>query len=208
MIDKSFIDRVAELGQVEMIEIGERQYASKNIFPVKPPIVPAFALHTLTGIAHYLKENPDKIDMDTIIVHVDSHNSVSVFSKLADEWQQRHCYLSASHEPKAFPFGRSMPVEEFIVALQTYFQKNDHIDAMTKIVGNLSATTSLKTIDNGISFMEITQPASQFLFRMNQERGISCALHEADGGNWQLEAVNGIAVWLKDNLPNDVVIIA
>lgn len=237
-ITSDFVDRILELASTELKEIGGRQYASRGLIPVKPPVVDAFIVHTLTGLADYLGENPDNIERETIIVHVGGHKCVSVFSRLADEWGQRHRYIQAGHEPKAFAFGQYLSVENFIVALQTYFVPNEATEVLTKIVGNLSADTTVKVVDDGISqevqarsgiarvadvqlpnpvtfapyrtFLEITQPESQFLFRMKKEPsgGVTCALFEADGGNWQLEAVKRIRDWLRANLPAGMTIIA
>lgn len=52
-------------------------------------------------------------------------------------------------------------------------------------------------------------PLSSFVFRMRSTCGVECALFEADGGAWQLEAVRRIKNYLKEELeefPNFVVI--
>ncbi len=48
------------------------------------------------------------------------------------------------------------------------------------------------------TFAEVEQPASQFVFRINQNAQM--ALFEADGGKWRLEAINNIANYLKESL--------
>lgn len=51
-------------------------------------------------------------------------------------------------------------------------------------------------------FVEVDQPASQFIFRMKQEQGmgIRCALFEADGGAWKNQACQNIEQYLKKEL--------
>ena len=44
------------------------------------------------------------------------------------------------------------------------------------------------------------QPASKFVFRMNNSCGVSCALFEADGGEWKLEAMENIQRYLEASL--------
>lgn len=53
------------------------------------------------------------------------------------------------------------------------------------------------------TFREIEQPESEFLFRMRGEDGKipKLALIEADGGAWQLTAVQSIAEYFKQHLP-------
>ena len=48
------------------------------------------------------------------------------------------------------------------------------------------------------TFFEIEQPASPFIFRM--QSGPTCALFEADGGAWQQEAMQRIAIYLRQKL--------
>ena len=48
------------------------------------------------------------------------------------------------------------------------------------------------------TFLEVPQPESQFIFRIN-ERG-NCALFEADGGLWKYHAMESIKLFLEDAL--------
>jgi len=60
------------------------------------------------------------------------------------------------------------------------------------------------------TFVEIEQPQSLFVFRLRAGKGEAlptCALFEADGGGWKLEAIHRIRAWLHDKLP-DIPIIA
>lgn len=59
------------------------------------------------------------------------------------------------------------------------------------------------------TFVEIEQPKSLFLFRMKTDsQGTpSCALFEADGGAWKLNAMQSIKKWLVENI-KDVPVIA
>lgn len=60
------------------------------------------------------------------------------------------------------------------------------------------------------TFREIEQPASQFILRMktaDKSDKPLCALLEADGGKWKLEAIHGIWAFLSEKLP-DVKVIA
>ncbi len=52
------------------------------------------------------------------------------------------------------------------------------------------------------TFVEVEQPISSFVFRMKDDRcgGIQCALFEADGGAWRIEAMESIKAYLADAL--------
>ena len=53
------------------------------------------------------------------------------------------------------------------------------------------------------TFVEVEQPVSSFIFRMKEDKyskGIQCALFEADGGAWKLEAMQKIKAYLDSEL--------
>ena len=61
------------------------------------------------------------------------------------------------------------------------------------------------------TFLEVEQPVSSFIFRMKQGScgDILCALYEADGGAWQITAMQEIKKYLSEELkdfPNFVII--
>lgn len=59
------------------------------------------------------------------------------------------------------------------------------------------------------TFREVEQPASVFVVRAKagQEGGLpTFALHEADGGQWKLEAMQTVAAYLKTALPGETVL--
>ena len=52
------------------------------------------------------------------------------------------------------------------------------------------------------TFVEVQQPASRFIFRLEQgrEQTVNAAIIEADGGAWKLEAVKNIVTYLENAL--------
>lgn len=53
------------------------------------------------------------------------------------------------------------------------------------------------------TFSEVWQPTSSFIFRMKEDKyktGIQCALFEADGGAWKIQAMEYIKLHLSDAL--------
>lgn len=59
------------------------------------------------------------------------------------------------------------------------------------------------------TFLEVDQPESRFVFRLRKKDGKEgglpvCALFEADGGNWQLQAIERVRDWLRVYLPTEV----
>ena len=51
------------------------------------------------------------------------------------------------------------------------------------------------------TFIEVDQPSSEFVFRMKETHGeILCAIYEADGGAWEMEARKNIKSYLEKGL--------
>lgn len=53
------------------------------------------------------------------------------------------------------------------------------------------------------TFVEVEQPVSSFIFRMKEDKytkGIQCALFEADGGAWKIDAMDAIRSYLIEAL--------
>jgi hypothetical protein len=53
------------------------------------------------------------------------------------------------------------------------------------------------------TFVEVEQPISNFIFRMKEDKynkGIQCALYEADGGAWKIDAMENIKNYLVNEL--------
>lgn len=228
------IDKILSLGQTEKFTYDGREYTSKGIVPVKPPTSDPLEVHTLTGIKDYLISNPDGLDLNKVIVHVRSHVAVDAFSPLGPLWKDRNDHVTATITHKAFQFGQFITIEEMIIALQTYFVPSDASAAMMKVVGHISDDTIVKALDDGVSqevtvragiarlanvelpnpillapyrtFLEVDQPESRFVFRIRKKEGglPVCALFEADGGNWQLDAIKQVRDWLRVSLPEQV----
>lgn len=153
-------------------------------------------------------------------------------------FQQRNEYLSVEcGDIRRFEFGRHQTLETFIVALQSQFVQNETTASMLKIIGNIKDGEVKSFSDDGISqevrarkgvqiveevnvpnpvdlapyrtFPEIFQPSSKFVFRMRSgSQTPECALFEADGKAWVLEAILNIKNWLEKKLPDEVTIIA
>jgi len=236
---KAGIEKILELAKVERFLVGEREYITANgtTTAIRPPVQKSFQVGSLTAIANYFSKNPDGLHLADIIVHVESPVKVRLMSSVVLPWIDRHAYLDAESSPKAFPFGRPMDVENFIVSLQTFFVPTETTKALQKLVSSLSDQSAVDYTDDGIgqqvtaktgiarvgtvdvpnpvrlapyrTFHEIAQPESAFVFRISKgNQGPLCVLHEADGGNWEQEAVEAIRGWLAEKLPAGTVILA
>lgn len=229
MIEKA-INKILSLGGTTSEEINGRLYSNgpAGIIPIKPPKAEALEINTLTGIVDFYGDSGAKLDMIAHVI--DHKTVALLERVFTDEWLTRSMYLKAVHESPVFPFGRNMDVESFIINLQAMFVPDENTSAILKIVGNIKEEAVNQHCDDGVTqsvtarvgiarlesvpvpnpitlrpyrtFMEVEQPASTFVFRMTGGKGQqpSCALYEADGRMWQLEAIKNIKEWLSDKI--------
>lgn len=127
----------------------------------------------------------------------------------------------------AFRFGQYVDQETFIIALQSRFVETEEQKQLLSLVSTLTSSHVGIAEDDGIrqkvttmkgvalkneqaikprvklqpyrTFVEVEQPASDFIFRVRSngpDQKPSCGLFEADGGRWKLEAMQSIKKWL------------
>jgi len=223
---------------IETLVYGGVEYTSRQIHKVAREKASAIEIHTLTGLRDYLVENKDQLAYDQIIVRVLSPDKVTVMSVLDPHHRDRDFYIQSECETTKFTFGKFYDLESFNIALQSMFVQTDISRALLQQVGNISNDSNVTHADDGVSqqitvkagvrlvaetvamnpvalkpyrtFREIEQPESRFIFRLRKSGdGVPTAgLFEADGGAWENEAILSIAAWLRDNLPENIVVIA
>lgn len=225
------IEKIVALAPANTLSVNERPYSDKPIHPVIEPIPAPIEAQTLTSIVDYVVTNIDGLKMDDIMIHVQSPTAVFLRSKMNGNFKQRDTYIEAGIE--FMPFGKHyMDIETTIVTLQTHFVHTDELTRLLSIIGNIKEDVIRTNIDNGVSqtvtvksgvslaknvdlpnpirlkpyrtFIEIDQPESLYLFRMR--KGPECAMMEADGGSWKIDAVTRIKEFFNDKLPGVVVL--
>jgi hypothetical protein len=236
MIDRSFLEKVEEMSKVEQFEIHGKQYATKQLALVKPAQVEPIAIDTLQGLVDFLSANKDGIDLAKATVHVESHLKVSVFGVPDDTYRLRERFAIASYAPREYRYGQYVTIEDFLVGLQTYFVVDETVRGILQVLGNVTDENVRTVSDDGITqsvtaktgitlrsevkipnpvvlaphctFREVEQPGRQFILRLQRQEGKlpACALFDADGGRWELEAMARIQSWLKERLPDMTVL--
>lgn len=198
-----------------LIRVPERLYAE------------SIQTNTLTGLCDYIKSSVDDMDAK-MLLHVVSPAEVRLLSAL-DAERGRECLMEAHALLPEFPFGRFIGHEEFYIALQSKFIKNDDRDLMIKFAGTVEDGTVTQYGDDGVTqkatvrtgvasvsdafvpspvniipyrtFLEAEQPASSFIFRMRSTKdGVQCAIFEADGGAWKNQAMKNVKAYLSEQL--------
>lgn len=227
---KSALEYIVGLQKPNIIEARDgEQYSDKSLERISyNPKAREIELTTLSSLIEYIKSGVDKMQGD-MIVHVKTPQKVALYSSLDDE-RMREYVIEVNAELPTFLFGRYLGHEEFCIGLQSKFLKNNDRELLLKFAGTVEAGTIANYGDDGVTqkatvktgvasksdavvpspvllkayrtFVEIEQPECQYIFRMRQDRdqGIECALFEADGGAWKLQAMQSIKEYLRVNL--------
>lgn len=179
---------------------------------------------TLTSLVDYIKESREEL-RDRMIIQVVSATKVLLYSGLLAE-RDRETLFEVNALLPQFEYGHEYDQESFLVAMQSCFQKTDDREAVTILASNIVNTQQATFSDDGISqqaviktgvttkdnalvpnpvnlipyrtFLEVPQPASDFVFRISEGRGGAPAfkLVAADGGLWKSQAVDNVKNYL------------
>lgn len=224
---KEALEYLVKLGNLEVRYENGQVLSNQKLHVIESPLAESLEVRSLSGLVDYLKSGFDIVD--TVVVHVKSPTEVVVFDSLNDD-MNRNYYIKANAMIPDFPFGRWLDSENFIIKLQSCFVKNNDRDIMLKVVGNIKEENVNTFGDDGVSqsvvaktgvatvadvvvpnpvnlkpyrtFVEVEQPESEFIFRM--QNGPQCALFEADGGAWKLEAMRNIKNYLAEALKEEI----
>lgn len=226
MIRKA-LEYIVELSKPVLNEINGQTYSDKPLKRVSYiPYAESIELSTLTSLVDYIKLNRDNLPLPQII-HVVSPTCVKMYSSL-DEDRNREKAVEVRASVPSFNFNQFTEKEAFVIGLQSKFIDFADRSLLLKFAGTVEngtvatygddGVTQKATIKTGIAsrseaivpnpvmlqpyrtFSEVPQPASHFIFRMRENRGVECAIFEADGGAWKNEAMKNIKQYLEKEL--------
>ena len=204
---KEALEYIVGLKTPVITEIDGNTYSDKPLNRISyVPYAKTIGMKTLTSLVEYIKANIDSMS-EKMIVHVISPTEVHLYAELPD-----------------FRFGSFIDHENFVIALQSKFVPNEDRDLVLKFAGTVEDGTVAEYGDDGVTqkatiktgvaskadavvpnpvnlipyrtFLEVQQPASDFIFRMKSSCGVQCAIFEADGGAWKNEAMSRIKNYL------------
>lgn len=188
-------------------------------------------LNTLKSLVDIIKIELNKA-FAPLFIRVENPMSVEVFStyhNLDSHYKRDYLYRTLAELP-AIQFNSFMEHEQFMIALRSKFVENDDVLYLLNLLSKITDENTVSTEDNGLSqsvqakkgvvmvenvtvkskvmlapfrtFLEVEQPASEFLVRL-QEGGY-IGLFEADGGMWKLEAKENIKDYLSAALNDEI----
>lgn len=151
------IQAVQDSVKTEIINTEGRDFSTRTIHPIPQPRdaeVAQLEVNTLSGIVDYLNANVDKLNPESLVLHIVSHDQVLVRSAIFGKNKQREVYVRASWKTlfgDTFKFDKYVEVEDFIIGLKTLFVATDGVDGIVSIVGNLQQAESRTNADDGFS---------------------------------------------------------
>jgi hypothetical protein len=228
---KYLVDLGTQEVKTVVFEDHEEKYATGELRRIDPylPKADPIKMGTLDSLIDYIEANIDEM-APKMIVHVVSPSNVQLYTKL-DNYRKREYMVDVVANLPWCQFGNFMDHESFCINLQSKFIDSDDRALILKFAGTVESGTVAEYGDDGVSqkatvktgiaskgeaiipspvklrpyrtFLEVEQPASDFVFRMKESAGITCALFEADGGAWEIEAIQSIKAYLEDKLSSE-----
>jgi len=227
---KDALKYIVGMAEPVMRDIHGDTYSDKELHRIDKyiPRAASIKMHTLTSLVDYVKSNVDTM-AEKMIIEVKSPTEVSLYSQLDDE-RKREILVNVEARIPDFPFNTFVDQEKFIINLQSKFIDSEDRALVLQFAGTVEAGTVAEYGDDGVSqkatvktgilkketavvpnpvklrpyrtFLEVEQPASDFVFRMQQDKysGIVCGIYEADGGAWMAAATKKIKEYLEYEL--------
>lgn len=224
---KEALEYIVGLKTPVITEIDDNTYSDKPLNRISyVPYAKTIGMKTLTSLVEYIKANIDCMS-EKMIVHVVSPTEVHLYSSLDADRKREHL-VEVNAELPDFRFGSFIDHESFVIALQSKFVSNADRDLVLKFAGTVEDGTVAEYGDDGVTqkatvktgvaskadavvpnpvnlipyrtFLEVEQPASDFIFRMKSSCGVQCAIFEADGGAWKNVAMSRIKRYLQFEL--------
>ena len=227
---KEALQYIVGLGEAKEHTIHGDTYSDKELYRIDKyiPMARAIEMNTLTSLVDYIKANIDTMAAK-MIIQVVSPEEVRLFSQLNEQRKREDIVVVKAVTP-TFGYERFIDHESFCINVQAKFIDDPQTDKalLLKFAGTVEQGSVAKYGDDGVTqkatvrqgiasktdavvpnpvklrpyrtFIEIEQPVSEFIFRMRDERGITCALFEADGGAWKNVAMSKIKDYLQFEL--------
>lgn len=223
---KAMIEKIAEMATPFIHEVDGFVYSSKelNFVQEKKHMPRCIDLTGLDSICKMVRNEAKHIGLQ-IFIQVKDYKSVSVFTALDSDEDRQYLYKCNADTP-AVTTDRFLTYEKAVIELRSLYIPNEGTKYLLQLLSSISNESKVISSDNGVTqqveaksgialnsmvkieprvtlqpfrtFIEVEQPASEFLLRIN-ERG-EIGFFPADGGVWKLEATRNVAGYFENAL--------
>ena len=219
------IDKIVSLKQTQTFEIGGQTYTDGHLTRIPPHVdrPECITVSGLDGVCKLIRTELEKVGV-TILVQAKSYKTVEVMTTYLPDFSRNALYRAEADVPGLRTGFRDR--ETALIELRSLFIPNEGTAYLLDLLSRITDEKSVSSKDNGVTqvvearqgvalnavvevkprillrpfrtFLEVEQPESEFLLRVNADKGIG--FFEADGGVWRLEAKRNIADYFARNL--------
>lgn len=219
------IDKIVSLKETKIFEIDGQTYSDANLTRIPPHVdrPDSVSVSGLDAVCKLVRTEIAKVGT-TIMVHVRDYNKVEVMTTYLPDFSRNVLYRAQADAPGMRTGWRDR--ETALIELRSLFIPNEGTEYLLDLLSRMSDENTVSTNDNGVTqavtarqgvalnavvnvrpriklqpfrtFLEVAQPESEFLLRVDSEKGI--AFFEAAGGIWRLEAKRNIAEYFERGL--------
>ena len=223
---KEAIEKIERMAAPTTVEIDGSVYSNQELVFIqdKKPMPKCIELTGLDSVCKMVRNEADHVGLQ-IFIQVKDYRNVSVFTSLDSDEDRLYLYKCAADTP-VVTTDRFMDYEKAVIELRSLYIPNDGTDYLLQLLSSISNESRVTSSDNGVTqrieatngialssmvtvkprvtlqpfrtFIEVAQPASEFLLRIN-ERG-EIGFYQADGGVWKLEATRNVAAYFEEKL--------
>ena len=223
---KDFVNRLMELAAPTTVEVDGSVYSNQELVHVqdKKPMPRCIDLTGLDSICKMVRNEAEHVGLQ-IFIQVKDYKSVSVFTSLDADEDRLYLYKCIADTP-AVTTDRFMGYEKAVIELRSLYIPNEGTKYLLQLLSSISNESKVTSTDNGVTqqvearsgialnsmvkieprvtlqpfrtFIEVEQPASEFLLRIS-DRG-EIGFFPADGGVWKLEATRNVAGYFEEKL--------
>ena len=219
------IDKIVSLKQTQTFEIDGQTYTDGHLTRIPPHVdrPECITVSGLDGVCKLIRTELEKVGV-TILVQAKSYKTVEVMTTYLPDFSRNALYRAEADVPGLRTGFRDR--ETALIELRSLFIPNEGTAYLLDLLSRITDEKSVSSKDNGVtqvvearqgvalnavvevkprillrpfrSFLEVEQPESEFLLRVDADKGIG--FFEADGGVWKLEAKRNIADYFARNL--------
>ena len=138
----------------------------------------------------------------TIMVQIKSNDTVEVMTTYLSDFSRNTLYRAKADAPGLYTGFRGREVA--LIELRSLCIPNEGTAYLLDLLSRMTNENALIEIKPRVmlrpfrTFLEVEQPESEFLLRVDPDEGIG--FFEADGGIWKLEAKKNIADYFLKNM--------
>lgn len=223
---KAMIEKIENMAAPRTFELEGKTYSNKELHLVheKKRQIREIELTGLDSVCKMIRNESEMVGL-RLFVQIVNHKTVKVFSTFDVDYDRQSLYYCTADVP-GVTTGRYLSYDAAVVELRSLYIPNEGTEYLLQLLSSITKESKVTSSDNGVTqkveaksgialnslvtvrprvmlrpfrtFIEVEQPESEFLLRIN-DRG-EIGIFPADGGVWKLEATRNVADYFEAQL--------